>query len=408
MKKIFLALLGLAAFAACDKEDGGDGKKSPSYEPIEFPGYFSEGFMKGSTMCFASYEQDAGLVYRDADGTAADPYELMKRHGANIVRLQLNYEDFSRYTSYNGASIDWATYKRVLADAKKARACGLDIMLTLKPDADIYHGSQSTDHNRLPRDWQTLSTEQINRRLHDWVLDVLYRLAQEGIFPRVVAVGNELNVEFLAPVNNYRWDMSRQASNLNAGLKAVREYAELCNPEVKSLLHVAGPSEIEWYMRDLEKYGCTDYDMVGVSWYPGEGISHKMGSGSYASFSGICSALKNKGCGFMVLETAYTFIHDRGDNCNNSYNYPAWNEQKPLNTSPAAQREWLRQLAEEVKNAGGLGVITWGTESLPSNNIYTYPADWAHGSTWENNSYWDFSDNNKLHEGIDWMLDVAE
>ena len=30
------------------------------------------------------------------------------------------------------------------------------------------------------------------------------------------------------------------------------------------------------------------------------------------------------------------------------------------------------------------------------------------GSTWENNSYWDFTNQNNLHEGIDWMMDIAE
>ena len=65
---------------------------------------------------------------------------------------------------------------------------------------------------------------------------------------------------------------------------------------------------------------------------------------------------------------------------------------------------------------GGLGLITWGTESLPDEltgkaeghgkGLYTYPASWGYGSTWENNSYWDFTDSNNLHEGIDWMKDI--
>ena len=41
-----------------------------------------------------------------------------------------------------------------------------------------------------------------------------------------------------------------------------------------------------------------------------------------------------------------------------------------------------------------------------SDGVYTYPADWACGSTWENNSYWDFTDANNMHEGADWMKDI--
>ena len=87
-----------------------------------------------------------------------------------------------------------------------------------------------------------------------------------------------------------------------------------------------------------------------------------------------------------------------------------------MNYTPAKGRAWLAALAQDIKAAGGVGLITWGTESLPDlqegkepghgTGLYTYPAAWAYGSTWENNSYWDFTDGNNLHEGIDWMKDV--
>ena len=407
---------------ACGKETGGaegggsgQGGETPGggddNPPVEAPGYFSTGFMKGSTMCFASYEQDLGLVYRE-NGVATDPYKSMKDHGANIVRLQLNFEDFSQYTACNGAKIDWATYKRVLADAKRAKANGLDIMLTLKPDADIYHEKADTDHNRVPVEWRSLSETQMGDELYKWVYESLENLAKEGIFPRVVAVGNEVNVEFLAPVNNYKWDISRHARLLKRGFQAVRDYAAKYNPEVQSLLHIAGPSDINWYVeRDMAQYGCTDFDIVGISWYPGEGIYHKMGSGDYATFGGIGRKLKSLGYDFMILETARTFTSEKGDNCNNSYNDPAWGSGNSEKT-PAGQRAWLKALAQQIKSAGGTGVITWGTESLPDDGsgvLYTYPVEsWAHGATWENNSYWDFTNDNNLHEGIDWMMDVAE
>ena len=440
MKKIFLSMLCAGVIFSCgksetDNDNNGNGNNNgnqteepqkpqpapeepdpepepePEPEPSDTP-YFSNGFMKGSTMCFASYEQDLGLVYRE-NGEEKDPYASMKEHGANIVRLQLNFEDFSQYTECNGAAIDWATWDRVLADAKRAKANGLDIMLTLKPDADIYHEKADTEHNRVPVAWRSLNETQMGDELYKWVYGSLENLAKEGIFPRVVAVGNEVNVEFLAPVTGYKWDTERHARLLKRGFQAVRDYAAKYDPNVKSLLHIAGPSEIGWYVgSDMQKYGCTDFDVVGVSWYPGEGIGHKMGDGAYSKFSGIVNILKNIGYEFMILETSYTAIHGRGDDCNNSYNDPAWGSQNAANTSPARQREWLRSLAAEVKDGGGIGVITWGTESLPDDGtgvLYTYPVEsWAHGSTWENNSYWDFTDNNNLHEGIDWMLDVAE
>ena len=405
--------IGICAACLCgcgDKEDdpaGGNNGNDGETPPVEAPTYFSTDFMRGSTMCFAQYMLNLGLKYRE-NGDEKNPYASLKEHGANIVRLQLNFEAFD---PINGTVVDWASWNRVLADAKTAYAHKLDVMLTLKPDADIFHENQSTDHNRVPKAWRSMSESKMGDALYQWVYESLERLAQAGIYPRVVAVGNEVNVEFLAPVTNYKWDIARHARLLKRGFQAVRDYAEKYNPEVKSLLHLAGPDAIEWYVaRDMKNNGCTDFDIVGVSWYPGEGIGHEMGTGSYATFAGICSALKAQGYEFMILETARTFVHGRGDDCNNSYNDPAWSDQTDANTSPAGQRKWLAALAKEVKAAGGIGVITWGTESLPDDGrgkLYTYPVEsWGHGSTWENNSYWDFTHNNNLHEGIDWMRDV--
>ena len=407
MKSCFYLLFAAALLTACGA-GGAEPDPGPAVSPTEPEvSYFSEEFMRGSTGCFSQYLLDLGLRYREK-GVETHPFASLKAHGANIVRLQLNFEDFA---PIDGTTVDWASWKRVLADAKTARDHGLDLLLTLKPDADLFYENRSTDHNRVPAAWRSLTETQLGDALYQWVYTSLEKLAEEGIYPRVVGVGNEVNVEFLAPVDNYRWDVARHARLLKRGFQAVRDYAAKYNPKVKSLLHLAGPDAVEWYVvRDMRQYGCTDFDVVGLSWYPGEGIGHKMGSGAFATFAGLGAELQKLGYEFLILETARTFVHGRGDDCNNSYNDPAWNDQTAANTSPAQQRAWLAALAKEVQAAGGTGVITWGTESLPddgSGRLYTDPgASWGPGSTWENNSYWDFTDNNNLHEGIDWMSDI--
>ena len=363
-------------------------------------------------MSFAQYVRDLGLVYRE-NGVETDPYESMKRHGANIVRLQLNYEGA---WSYQGQNINWAAWNRVVADAKRAKANGLDVMLTLKPDVDNYAVSP-TQHNLLPAAWKSLSEDQIGQRLYDWVYKTLCDLAKEEIYPRVVAVGNEVNVNLLGATTTS--DASRTGRLLVQGFAAVRAYAKEHNPHVQSMLHLADPAKVGSYLRRIVDAGAKDFDLLGVSWYPGTNIGHTMGG--FQNIPTLCGTIKNNfGYEVVIVETAASFTTGsingvwQGDNCNNAYNYPDWNDDAAVNAknyTPANQRAWLRTLAEEVKTNGGVGVITWGTESLPdrmSNPIgyYTYPASWANGSTWENNSYWDFTNQNNLHEGIDWMLDV--
>ena len=424
MNRLFLLKRKLLAIAICTVSLCACGEHDASNEPIcpppvEPPAYFSTDFMRGSTMCFAQYLLDSGLKYRE-NGVEKNPYASLKEHGGNVVRLQLNFEDFPRY---NGVTIDWPSWKRVLADAKSAYANNLDIVLTIKPDADAYN-DRTADHNLVPTAWKSLNENEMGDALYQWVYESLKHLADEGIYPRAVAVGNEVTVGFLQPSAAASADAARTARLLKRGFQAVHDYAANYNPHVRAIVHIDNPSLIEWFVGRLRSAGCTDFHIVATSWYPGSKIGHEMGKGSYASFGGICAALKQLGYDFMILETAHSFTTGTvdgkwlGDYCDNTYNYPDWADDATnrQNYTPAKQRAWLRDLANELKTAGGVGLVTWGTESLPDLptgqaeghglGLYTYPAPWGYGSTWDNNSYWDFTNENNLHEGIDWMRDV--
>lgn len=392
-----------------DPDPNPDPTPTPDEEPVYTPTYFSTDFMKGGTMSFAQYLLDWGLTYRES-GVKKDPYASMKEHGANIVRLQLNFEAFP---TYSGKTIDWAGWSRVLADCKKAYANRMDVILTLKPDVDQYT-TNGTNHNLLPAAWTGLDDTKVGDKLYEWVYTTLENLAKEGIYPRAVAVGNEVNVGFLKKSVSDNSDGSRTGRLLKRGFEAVRAYAAKYNPHVKSVLHIADPQKVASYAGQIVAAGGSDFDLLGVSWYPG--YDHKMGG--YGNFTTMAKSVKESyGADLLILETAASFTTGtvdgqwKGDNCNNAYNWPKWGSdaENAVNYTPKKQREWLAALAAEVKAAGGAGVITWGTESLPDNinaGFYTYPASWANGSTWENNSYWDFTDQNNLHEGIDWMRDV--
>ncbi|MBE6176161.1 MAG: hypothetical protein E7146_04090 [Rikenellaceae bacterium] len=429
MKKLFWMVLPLLVVAtvACGGDDSGaqrpDGggqtenpdnsEDNPNSNPEPSPEPEVATFYKGTTMSFANYLIDFGLEYREED-KVTNPYVSVKSHGANIVRLQLDRQPFDEI---NGVTIDWQQWDRVLEDAKMAKAEGLDIMLTLKPDYDKYSATGVT-HNNIPEDWKSLDEVSLGGQIYSWVLESLESLHAEGVDPVIVAVGNEVNIGFML---NGSHDSARTARLLNYGHSAVRDFARKYDLDILSALHIANPSKIG-YVETYAEGGCTNYDVVALSWYPGTNIGHTMGS--YATFEAMGKALKSEyGKLFMILETAYSFTTGTvdgewmGDWCDNSYNYPDWNDAtNAVNYTPAKQREWLRRLAEDVRAGGGIGVITWGTESLPDllsgkaqghgTGLYTYPAAWGYGSTWENNSYWDFTNGNNLHEGIDWMMDI--
>ena len=86
----------------------------PDPTPDPDPAPESDKFYKGTTMSFANYLIDFGLVYRE-NGEVTNPYQSVKEHGANIVRLQL---DRVAFNAINGVTIDWQQWERVLEDAK--------------------------------------------------------------------------------------------------------------------------------------------------------------------------------------------------------------------------------------------------------------------------------------------------
>jgi len=413
---LFLSLGALSLTLSCEKtgiQGGGEDPDEPTPGEVSSKTPGADYFYKGTTMCFASYLQDVGLVYREK-GVACDPYSSIASHGATCVRLQLDQLSFA---SFGSRAIDWQTWDRVLSDAKKAKAQGLQIFLTIKPDYDIY-GESSTSHNILPPAWGSYSESKIGEALYDYVYGRLAALAEEEIYPAIVAVGNEVNVGFLRKSSTDAADNSRTGRLLVYAQKAVRDYAEKYNPACLSAIHIANPSKAEAAVKACESAGASDYDVVAVSYYPGKDIGHSLPCRDFETFAKLFPGKK-----IMVVETAYTFTTGSvngkwmGDYCDNAYNYPDWDESTNAeNYTPAKARAWYKALAEDIKNGGGIGLITWGTESLPDLlegaetghglGLYTYPASWAYGSTWENNSYWDFTDNNNLHEGIDWMQDV--
>ena len=210
-----------------------------------------------------------------------NPYKSVKAHGANIVRLQL---DRVVFPDINGVTIDWQQWERVVEDAKLPKTECLDIMQTLKPDYDKY-SSTSAQHNNIPEDWKSMDEVTLGGSLYNWVYDTLVALHNEGIDPKIVAVGNEVNIGFLL---NGSHDAARSARLLTYGHNAVRAFARDCDVEVLSALHIANPAKIG-YVETYKQEGCTNYNIIALSWYPGTNIGHSMGS--YSNFETMGKAM---------------------------------------------------------------------------------------------------------------------
>jgi arabinogalactan endo-1,4-beta-galactosidase len=350
-------------------------------------------FYKGVTMTFASYLEDVGgHVYKE-NGVAKDPYQSVKDHGGNMVRLQLEPELFARtpgMEATNAPDVDWQVMSRLKKNMLRAKAAGLDVVLTLKHEKYI------------PQCWANITNrEELGDTLYAWCYRSLLALYNQGTVPAIVTMGNEIDAWFMVPADymdsaNEQFDYAGNVYFLNKGLAAVRQFNADKGTNIRTACHLSSPEHIQWWFSEHYDKGLTDFDILALSWYPGW---HSMGN--WKNFAEVVSWLKSKGKDMLLLETSYPYTLQNIDSQANAYNANLW----PNGTTSAAiQRTTLKNLALELQQAGAIGMITWGNESLPT-DIYIYANDeWGKGSTWENNSYWDANCN--LHEGIDWMNDV--
>ena len=353
-------------------------------------------FYVGASMNFASYLQDRGIVYKE-NNQAKDPYASIADHGGNIVRLEHVFGPYDNQYTQGYPSVDWGEWGRVKNDVATAQSYDLDVFLTLtfKPQASNYIAGSS---NYIPDAWVGQSDSQLQQNIYNSTYSMLNELGQAGQLPAFVSIGNEINGLFMEdPTQPVQYDAQRMTDMMNAGFDAVRDIAALYNTDIHAAAHIFGPDNIDWWLNTAGWTGLNDFDTVALSYYPDW---HSFND--FNDFNELAEwTMDNHGKNVFLLETAQPWSSGFGDNRNNVYNYNP-DPGQPL--TPAVQRQFLADIAEDLISGGGLGVITWGTEWVSSDGVLAYADEYGPASSWENNAYWDF--NNNLHEGIDWMADI--
>lgn len=350
----------------------------------------------GGSMTFASYMKDRGYVYKE-NNVPTDPFLSLKNHGANIVRLEDKFGPYENSYTPAGVPADWPKWSRVSADAKHAKAVGLNTFLTFTFNS---LGDPQPLANTVPAEWANLTVAQLEQQVYNYTYSKLNELGQAGALPKFVSIGNEVNGAFLAPAGSptsYHVP-SRDARLMNAGYDAVRAVSQLYNAPIKTVAHIAGPDNVGWWMQQYDGHLGDHVDVLALSYYPGW---HSMNE--WSSWKQLVDHLRTQyDKEMMVLETAASWRTTGAgayDNHTNIY-------QNPLQSTydSAAQKQWLTNLSLDVINAGGLGAITWGGDWTAANSIVVYPDQYGPGSSWENNAFWDRNGN--VHAGIDWAAAV--
>lgn len=334
-----------------------------------------EGFYFGVDLSYVNEVEDCGAVFRE-NGEVRDPFELFADHGANLVRARLWHNP--DWTAYS-------TFEDVKRTFTRAKAAGMSTLL------DIHYSDDWADAGtqNIPAAWEDLSDDELVDAVYQYTYEVMSELQAENLRPDFVQVGNETNPGILLRDGQHDW--AREAKLFNSGIQAIRDFAAETDTDPQIILHVAQPENTDWWFSQAEAAGITDFDVIGISFYP------QWSTFPIGDMGAQVSHLRQQfGKQVMVLETGYPWTREAVDE---SANNVLTQGIRGYSFSPEGQRRFMTDLTQSLISNGAIGVVYW-EPAWVSTECSTR---WGQGSHWENATFFDFQNNNELLEGINFL-----
>ena len=246
--------------------------------------------------------QQRGAVYRDSAGRVADPYDLFRCQGWNMMRVRLFVDPLNASATHRdeGVCQDLAYVANLCRTIKQK---GFEVML------DFHYSDTWADPGKqfTPLRWQGLDAIALADSIYRYTRHCLATLCQAGAEPTMIQVGNEITnglcwpVGRIDPLGSDNWDVLTRL--LAAGCRACREQC----PNAQIIIHTekAGhwPATRSYYRHLAE--AALDYDIIGLSYYPmWHGTIPNLG----ATLDSLAVAFPDKPV--MMVEAAYYYLHD--------------------------------------------------------------------------------------------------
>ena len=328
----------------------------------------SPNFYFGADLSYLNEMEDCGAVFKDLNNKIKDPYKIFSEAGANIVRVRLWHNpDWTKYSNYEDV-------KKTISRAKSE---GMYVLL------DFHYSDTWTDPSKqkIPSAWESEinNTEALGELLYNYTYEILDKLVKADLLPEMVQIGNEINPMILQE-DELKWpiDWERNSYLINKGIKAVRDISKELSTDIEVMLHIAQPENGLWWFEQATQNGVTDFDWIGLSYYP-LWSDYTLDDVSTA-FSTLINTYKKH---LMVVETAYPFTLENADNANNILGSDALISGYPA--TQQGQLDYLNKLYQVIEASGGEGLIYWE----PSWVSTTCSTLWAQGSHWDNATLFD-------------------
>ncbi|HWP41529.1 MAG TPA: glycosyl hydrolase 53 family protein, partial [Tepidisphaeraceae bacterium] len=299
--------------------------------------------------------EKAGAVYRDRQGKPADAIAIFRDHGFNLFRVRLFVNPSKDFNKSWGATQDLDC---VRALARRIKASGAAFLL------DLHYSDTWADPGKQhkPAAWKDLDFDALEKQVYDYTASVLADLSSHQAMPDMVQVGNEIAPGMLWPdgkVLNVPKDQEdaawrRFARLFDAGARAVRDASTPQHP-IRVVLHIHGGGHKGlpmWFFGKFNRY-CTNYDVIGLSFYPGpkENFDDLRQS--------LQELIQTYDKDILIAEVAYP--------CKPTDDPPDPNRRWPL--TPQGQAQFVGDLMQMLRAAPGgrvIGVAWWYPESIPT------------------------------------------
>ncbi len=322
----------------------------PGAKPIIKNGFDKPVFLKGADISSVPEKEDKGLVFRDADGNAGDPLDLLAENGVNSARLRIWNEPANVPAS--GGYCDLA---RTVAMARRIKDRDMHFLL------DFHYSDHWADpgQQRKPKAWEGLDLEGLTKAVYDYTHDVLVELSKNDALPDMVQIGNEIRSGMLFPdgaVPDYR----ALAALVNAGIRAVRDISE----NIRVMIHLDQGGRF-FILRDwfdaMFAAGLEKIDAIGISFY-------SFWHGTFQDLKDSMEQLIDRyKLPVYVVETAHPWRHCELEHINSEMMKTAG-----LQAGVAEQEKSLSlvmQIAANVSRGRETGVYYWEPLCFPNEGL---------------------------------------
>ena len=215
-------------------------------------------FIKGMDVSTLPEETALGAKYYD-EGKEGDALEILKKYGANSLRIRLWNDPYSEDGKPYGAGT--SDFTKLVALASAGKKLGYSYLL------DLHYSDFWADPGKQfpPKEWAYADANALEKYVYDYTKDVLLKLKRLDLLPEMVQVGNEITNGLMWP--HGKWDnVDNIARFISAGIRAVREIS----PDSRVMLHLdCGGNNArcrEWFDAYVQRG--EDFDVIGLSYYP--------------------------------------------------------------------------------------------------------------------------------------------